>query len=484
MPRIARTLLGLLTGRPRTPLVPETGTSPSGPLLAAAPAVDREAELRAAGLEVVELRARVALLTKSLALVDYAPDGSILAANDHFLALTGFTLAALRRKTFGDLCAAGDRELWSRLQRGESLSGQYERQCADGRVVWTQSFFGPVHGADGRIVGISELASDVTEQTLMSRQLQAALRDIQQAVKMSVDGDLVARIPITGTSGEITRLCNDVNAVLNARMVLIRRVKLLTVDVRAAAGEISKGNTTLSQLTEAQAASLEETASSMEQMTASVRATADNAAQASDFALAARKQAEAGGQAVGAAVTAMGQISASSKKIADIINVIDEIAFQTNLLALNAAVEAARAGDGGRGFAVVASEVRSLAGRSATAAKEIKSLIQDSVEKVREGTLLVDASGKTLGDIVAAVKKVTDVVSLIAASSAEQSMGIEDVNQSVMKIDEATQQNAALVEQTAAASQAIVDQAAELHTVVAHYRVDAAEPPVRTRRAA
>jgi methyl-accepting chemotaxis protein len=223
----------------------------------------------------------------------------------------------------------------------------------------------------------------------------------------------------------------------------------------------------------------------MEEMTSSVRATADNAAQASRFALAAKQQAEAGGKVVGDAVAAMGQINGSSKRIADIISVIDEIAFQTNLLALNAAVEAARAGEQGRGFAVVASEVRSLAGRSATAAKEIKSLIQDSVSKVQDGAKLVDASGKTLADIVAAVQKVTDIVSTIAASSLEQSMGIEQVNKAVMQIDEATQQNASLVGQTAAASQAIVDQVQELHSVIAHYKVGPeAQIPNRGRHAA
>jgi methyl-accepting chemotaxis protein len=209
----------------------------------------------------------------------------------------------------------------------------------------------------------------------------------------------------------------------------------------------------------------------MEQMTSTVKQTADNAGQANQLAMAARQQAEKGGNVVGAAVASMGGINAASKKIADIIGVIDEIAFQTNLLALNAAVEAARAGEQGRGFAVVATEVRNLAGRSATAAKEIKALIQDSVAKVDEGSKLVDESGRTLEEIVNAVKKVTDIVAEIAAASREQSSGIEQVNKAVMQMDETTQQNAALVEQAASASQAIVEQAQALTAMIAHYQV-------------
>src|SRR4029077_6425320 len=218
---------------------------------------------------------------------------------------------------------------------------------------------------------------------------------------------------------------------------------------------ISKGNLNLSQRTEQQASSLEETASSMEEMTSTVKQTADNAGQANQLAMAARQQAEKGGAVVSLAVSAMGGINAASKKIADIISVIDGIAFQTNLLALNAAVEAARAGEQGRGFAVVATEVRNLAGRSATAAKEIKGLIQDTVSKVDEGSKLVTQSGATLEQIVTAVKKVTDIVTEIAPASNAQSSGIEQVNKAVMQLDELTQQNAALVEQASAASQAM-----------------------------
>jgi methyl-accepting chemotaxis protein len=242
-------------------------------------------------------------------------------------------------------------------------------------------------------------------------------------------------------------------------------------EVRTAAEEISRGNADLSQRTEEQASSLEETASSMEEMNSTVKNNADNASEANQLASAAREQAERGGSVVGAAVAAMGEINASSKRIADIISVIDEIAFQTNLLALNAAVEAARAGEQGRGFAVVASEVRNLASRSAEAAKEIKTLIQDSVGKVTEGTKLVDQSGKALAEIVVRVKKVTDVMGEIASSSRDQASGIEQVSKAITMMDDVTQQNAALVEEASAAAQALTEQAASLTQLIARYRV-------------
>jgi len=210
----------------------------------------------------------------------------------------------------------------------------------------------------------------------------------------------------------------------------------------------------------------------MEEMTSTVKQNADNAAQANQLAAAARQQAEKGGAVVSRAVTAMSGIKDGSKRIADIIGVIDEIAFQTNLLALNAAVEAARAGEQGRGFAVVASEVRNLAGRSATAAKEIKALIQDSVHRVDEGSTLVVQSGATLEEIVAAVKKVADIVGEIAAASHEQSAGIDQVNKAVMQLDELTQQNAALVEEASAASQSMAEQARALNDSMSRYAVD------------
>ena len=266
-------------------------------------------------------------------------------------------------------------------------------------------------------------------------------------------------------------MSRGVNQLADNMAEVVSKVKVVAAEVHRGADEISSGNANLSQRTEEQSSSLEETASSMEEMTTTVKQNADNAGQANQLAMAARDQAEKGGSVVSQAVKAMADINDASKKIADIIGVIDDIAFQTNLLALNAAVEAARAGEQGRGFAVVASEVRSLAGRSATAAKEIKELIQDSVRKVEDGSVLVTQSGQTLEKIVASVKKVSDIVAEIAAASREQSSGIEQVNRAVMQMDELTQQNAALVEQATAASQAMAEQVRGLNEMLARYRV-------------
>ena len=315
--------------------------------------------------------------------------------------------------------------------------------------------------------------------------IRAIVRPLNEAVKVSnavASGDLTSKIEVTSQdeTGKLMQALKDMNENL---VTLVGDVRSSADTITTGAGEIASGNSDLSQRTEEQAASLEETAASMEQLAATVKQNAENAKQANQLAKGASDIALKGGAVVGQVVGTMSSINESSRKIVDIISVIDGIAFQTNILALNAAVEAARAGEQGRGFAVVAAEVRNLAQRSAAAAKEIKTLIGDSVDKVEGGTKLVDEAGKTMEEIVTAVKRVTDIMSEISAASSEQSAGVEQVNQAVTQMDEVTQQNAALVEEAAAAAESLEEEAQHLAQSVSVFKLDnstsSAQPQAR-----
>ncbi len=316
------------------------------------------------------------------------------------------------------------------------------------------------HGFFERLSGEVNEMVDVSERVI---------KDTAGAVSAMSKGDLTQNIQ-SDYSGSFGQLKDDVNSTIAKLTTVMGEITSAAHSVLNGSRELSLGNNNLSQRTEQQASNLEETASSMEQMIATVRQNADNAQSANNLAISAREQAEKGGNVVNKAVSAMSEITDSSNKIAAIIGVIDEIAFQTNLLALNAAVEAARAGEQGRGFAVVASEVRNLAGRSATAANEIKELIEDSVKKVDEGSKLVDASGQTLVQIVDSIKTVSDIIADIALASQEQSEGIDQVNRAIAEIDEVTQQNAALVQQAATASESMGEQASNLNDLVGFFK--------------
>jgi methyl-accepting chemotaxis protein len=298
------------------------------------------------------------------------------------------------------------------------------------------------------------------------------------------DGDLTAEVTVNSNdeTGQLMAALRDMTASLAS---LVGQVRSGTDTIATASSQIAAGNQDLSSRTEEQASSLEETASSMEELTSTVKQNADNARQANQLALSASGIAVKGGDVVGQVVGTMASINESSKKIVDIIAVIDGIAFQTNILALNAAVEAARAGEQGRGFAVVATEVRNLAHRSAAAAKDIKELIGDSVDKVEAGSKLVDEAGSTMADIVASITRVADIMGEITAASQEQSAGIEQVNQAITQMDQVTQQNAALVEEAAAAAESMQDQASALIAVVGVFKLrdGAAVVPAAAARA-
>ena len=307
--------------------------------------------------------------------------------------------------------------------------------------------------------------------TLIARSVTRPLRKAVEVAGAVARGDLTQRIEVK-TSDEIGQLLQALKDMNDNLIVIVGDVRSSTDTITTASDEIAQGNADLSHRTEEQAASLEETASSMEELASAVRQNADNAKQANQLAANASSIAIKGGQVVGDVVNTMASISDSSKKIVDIIGVIEGIAFQTNILALNAAVEAARAGEQGRGFAVVAGEVRNLAQRSATAAKEIKALIGDSVGKVEIGSKQVDQAGETMGEIVEAVKRVTDIMAEIAAASDEQNSGIEQVNKAIVQIDGVTQQNAALVEEAAAASESMQEQAGVLMDAVSIFKLE------------
>ncbi|MDP2833647.1 MAG: methyl-accepting chemotaxis protein [Pseudomonadota bacterium] len=331
-------------------------------------------------------------------------------------------------------------------------------------------------GKEGFFLQLSEGINHLLETT------EHGMHDVVRVLQSLSHGDLTQRVE-ADYQGLLGELKDATNATSSHLSEIVSQIREATDAINTAAREIASGNADLSGRTESQASSLEETASSMEQFTSTVRQNADNARQANQLAKGASDIAVKGGEVVGQVVHTMGAIAGSSKKIADIISVIDGIAFQTNILALNAAVEAARAGEQGRGFAVVASEVRSLAQRSAGAAKEIKTLIGDSVDKVNIGYKQVEQAGQTMDEIVDAVKRVTDIMGEISAASGEQSQGIQQVNSAIGQMDEATQQNAALVEEAAAAAETLQDQAAALSQAVAVFHVAPASLPAGGRNA-
>jgi len=310
----------------------------------------------------------------------------------------------------------------------------------------------------------------LTLALLVARIVSVPLNEAVNIARRVADGDLRADIH-ANSQDETGQLMASLKAMNDSLLRIVGEVRIGTDTIATASSQIASGNLDLSARTEHQAGTLEQTAAAMEELTSTVKQNADNATQANELALSASAVAKQGGEVVNQVVGTMGSINASSRKIVDIISVIDGIAFQTNILALNAAVEAARAGEQGRGFAVVASEVRSLAQRSSAAAKEIKELIGDSVKKIDSGSKLVEQAGTTMTEVVASVQRVTDIVAEISSASQEQSTGLGEINRAISQMDEVTQQNAALVEQAAAAAQSLQEQAGRLTRVVSVFKL-------------
>ena len=434
-------------------------------------------DITAQKLQAADSAGQLAAIGKSQAVIEFSMDGRILSANDNFLATTGYSLEEVRGQHHSLFVepehrgSAEYRQFWEKLGRGEYDAGQYRRLGKGGREVWIQASYNPILDLNGKPFKVVKYATDITAQVHENQAMQRAVAQTREVVAAAKQGDLTRRVAMADKQGPIVDLCDGVNSLVEAMAAIIGQIKFAADTIAVGATEIAQGNSDLSQRTEQQAASLEETAVSMKGLAETVQRTATNARQASQLAGGAADVAARGGSVVHEVVETMAVINASSRRIVDIIGVIDGIAFQTNILALNAAVEAARAGEHGRGFAVVATEIRELSQRSASAAKEIKQLIDESVANVGAGTAQVESAGRTMDEIVSNVRRVSDLMTEISTASQQQSDDIQQMNHAVDLIDQGTQQNAALVEEASAAARSMEEQSAHLLQTVAGFRV-------------
>jgi methyl-accepting chemotaxis protein len=426
-----------------------------------------------------DVSSQMAAIHRSQAVIEFSTDGTVLTANENFLAAMGYRLDEVRghhhRKFMppGEANTAEYATFWSGLARGETRTGLFQRVTGRGTPLWLEATYTPILDPSGTPYKVVKFARDVTERQLLAQALQETVTGVREAVAHAIDGDLTCLVPTRQAQPELRALATAINDLIAQTSGLVGQVQQAASDVSRSAAGIARGNAGLAQRTEAQARGVAQTVEALGDLATTVRQTTENAGMADTLARSAVQAVDRGGQATEAMKQAMGAITESSTRIVDIIGVINEIAFQTNLLALNAAVEAARAGEQGRGFAVVASEVRNLASRSSDAAKEIRRLIEDSVARVGGGVELAEHSAATLTEIGDGIRRVSAIVTEIASASVEQSTTIHDVNKSVAQMDRATRDNSALVEQAAASAEALEQQASALAARLAHYAVSA-----------
>jgi methyl-accepting chemotaxis protein len=426
------------------------------------------------------LEGQIAAIRKSQAVIEFDLAGTVLDANENFLATVGYTLTEIKgrhHRIFVDPAEHGTeayRKFWEKLGRGEFDEGQYRRFGKGGREIWLQATYNPIFDAMGKPYKVVKFATDITANRSAQQALQAAVADTRKVVGAAMARDLTQRITLAGKAGDIADLCSGVNELVGSFAEVIGTVATISHQLSTGADRISEDSRDLAVRTEEQASSLEETAATTEELAASVKQSAERAREATGLGETANGIANRGGTIVGEAVGAMERIEKASGDIAEIITVIDNIAFQTNLLALNAAVEAARAGDAGKGFAVVASEVRALAQRSSEAANDIKALISNSTQQVATGVRLVKDAGTALAEIVGSSTSVAAALADISSASNEQANGIEEVAKVVAHMDDMTQRNSSMAEQSAAVARELQKATDELKRMVERFTIGGA----------
>ncbi|MEX2692960.1 methyl-accepting chemotaxis protein [Rhizobium mongolense] len=426
-------------------------------------------DITAQKLKAAEDAGKLNALSRAQAVIEFTPKGEILSANENFLTALGYQLPEIQGRHHSMFCDSAYtsrddyRRFWQRLEGGEFVTDEFLRIGKGGKKIYIQASYNPIFDMNGKVFKVVKFATDVTARVNNVDQLAGSLQALS-------DGDLTQEVA-TPFIPTLEKLRIDFNAATSKLRKAMQGVSENATGIAAGAQQIRSASDDLSKRTEQQAASVEETAAALEEITTTVADSSNRAEEAGQLVRKTRDNAERSGTVVRSAVDAMGKIETSSAEIGNIISVIDEIAFQTNLLALNAGVEAARAGDAGKGFAVVAQEVRELAQRSAKAAKEIKELITASNEHVKSGVALVGETGKALEEIVAQVNQVNANVIAIVESSKEQATGLKEINTAVNTMDQGTQQNAAMVEESTAAAHSLAREADELFQLLGQFNI-------------